>query len=272
MISRFALVFLFAIAILFVATATTSSFEKNLVSAIDNHKFLPVAFDWAENGFNLPIWGENSQCGGLPIAASIADAISGADFVSNKLPRPTLCSAAQLVDCDVLYRCNGGYDDRTVLSLISNSSGLLATNQDYPWSANNQQGNAGKCRSDLSEWKACSSKVVGVEILPNNEQLMKQWLFQNGPFTIVTSDHLLCGYTAGDIVSGSKCAFDYYAQMFLVTGWGLGEVNGKTVEKWIARASFGTSFGNNGTIWLQMGVNCSGIAGFARGVKVAPRS
>ena len=243
--------------------------HQNQHHSFSSSKTLPAVFDWADHGFDLPIWGANSECGGLTVAAAVADAISGADFVTNKLSRPTRCSAAQLIDCfDIIDGCNGGRPDSTIEGIIHNSSGLVATATDYPWAPINERGGEGACRSDPSSWKACSNKVTGFEKLPNDEKLLQEILYREGPIMVVTSPAYIYNYTGG-IVSGGECAFNGYEHMLLCTGWGVRYDNGKYVKYWRCRSDFGETWGEEGNVNLEFGVNCSGIAGWARQAKVA---
>ena len=280
MISRIALVLLVLVAITTVAFTSASllksqirktkypNHQKHHSISSSNEKTLPATFDWRDHGFNLPIWGAKSQCGGLTVAAAVADAISGADFVTNKLSRPTRCSAAQLIDCfDVEDGCNGGMPDGTITNLIKNSSGLLATDADYPWSSRNSQGQSGPCRSSPSSWKPCASKVTGFKNLPNDEDALQEILYREGPIMVVVSPTTLMNYTGG-VLTGNQCQFQYYEHMMLLTGWGVRYINGNYIKYWAGRSDWGQDFGENGWINFEFGVNCTGIAGWARQVTV----
>jgi len=220
----------------------------------------PALSDWRkEKGVNTAVKNQG-QCGSC-WAFSAVTAAEGAIGVKyrNNTDTDAELSTQQVVDCDKRSAgCRGG-DLPPAYDYITKRGGLIA-DRDYPYTAKD-----GTCRDTQAslqsqiqgyEWTIppCTSGGCGKQ----DETLLSQKIAEKGPAAIcvyVTNDWY--SYTGPEPLSAS-CGYDYYSLNHCITLDGLIEEKGQLA--WVARNSWGTSWGIGGFIKFPFGKNSCGLA------------
>jgi C1A family cysteine protease len=144
--------------------------------------------------------------------------------------------------------------------MLNATAGLIATAASYPYSSGS--GAVGTCRP--YGWTV-GAKVLHSESLPRNEQAIAERVFTTGPVVVGVDATNLETYSGG---VETNCNFSSYNDAFVLLGWN----DAAPTPYWIVKTAWGTSFGENGFVYIQKGVNCLGIAGYGRTVRVATKA
>jgi len=206
----------------------------------------PKSFDWRHKGGVTPVK-DQGQCGSCWAFSTTENIESVVMVVGNKTKLPTL-SPQQIVDCDPSDAGCGGGNPPTAYEYVI-SAGGMESNSAYPYTA--QDGN---CAFD-------KSKVVTT---------ISSWKYACGYWDETALQTILVNYAAPSICVDAANWQDY--QSGIMTGWECAWVNvldhcvqavgydttGPT-PFWIVRNSWSTSWGEQGYIRLQLGVNACGL-------------
>lgn len=215
---------------------------------------IPPWFDWRTYGAVTPVQYEG-QCGTGTVALTIADVITGVNFVTNN--KLVAVSAEQLVDCGSQDGCCGSMPSWELDYLFNNTGGRIATNASYPWTAG-FNGTVGVCRT--TGWTTGATVLSEVK-LPKDEAQLAQILVETGPFLVVIDPTALETYTGGII---QNCPFQQYEHLLLAVGYN--DVHNPPY--WIFKNTWGPSWGEGGYVRIAKGKNECGLAGWARSVTV----
>ncbi|GAB2298764.1 hypothetical protein Dimus_032841 [Dionaea muscipula] len=227
--------------------------SSNLRPSPFNFTDVPAAVDWRTAGAVTPV--KNQQQCGCCWAFSAVAAIEGATRI--KTGTLTSLSEEQIVDCDTNGNdngCNGGTPDGAFQYVVNNQG--IDTESDYPYTAGG--GSPGTCSA--SSYQPAAS-ITGYQDVPaNNEQALQQ-AAATQPISVAidASDPSFQSYSSGIYSGPCNTNLDHAVT---VVGYGTDPDSGNSY--WIVKNSWGTSWGQEGYIWMQMGLNAPyGVCGIA---------
>jgi cathepsin F len=204
---------------------------------------LQASFDWRNHNPPVvtPVYNQG-QCGSC-WAFSITENIESQwALAGNTL---TSLSMQQVVDCDTSDDgCNGG-DPPTAYEYVI-SAGGMDPYSDYPYTAED-----GSCTFNSGEVvaKISSYNTIG------SETQAQQYLVQNGPLSVCVDASTWSSYNGGIIMKGSGCGTSL-DHCVMITGYG----SESGTPFWWVRNSWGTDWGQNGYLQVEMGQDVCGIA------------
>jgi len=208
---------------------------------------LPESFDWVteKNVLGTP---KNQYSCGSCWAFSIVGHLEALYYM--KYGEHKTFSEQQLVDCD-------GYDDGCdggeflpALQWIKENGGLQS-DSDYPYEARDQ-----KCSQDQSKNVV---KIMDYGLLETtDEEVIKQYLYENGPLAIGVNAYPLNWYARGVIDWGNdNCAHDDINHAVVLVGYGHDDEEG--LDYWRIRNSWGADWGEKGYFRLSRGKGTCGV-------------
>jgi len=208
-------------------------------------KALPTSFDWRDkSGIVSPVK-DQGQCGSC-WDFSATETVESVWARGGKTLVPL--STQQVVDCDTTDDgCDGGWPYNAYQYIIS--AGGQDSEKSYPYTA--QDGtcsfNSANIAAKISGWQYVTQS--------QDETAMMNFLYTNSPLSVCVDAETWSSYTGGVITPSSNCgnSIDHCVQ---ITGWST--VNG--VQAWHVRNSWGTSWGNSGFIYVQIGSDVCSIA------------
>jgi len=205
---------------------------------------VPSTFDWNNKaGIVTPVKNQE-QCGSC-WAFSATETIESTWAVANRnLP---ILGPQQIVDCDTVDQgCNGGWPYDAYQYVIS--AGGQDTEVAYPYVGYDQTCAfvPSAVAAKLKSWKYVTQS--------QSETQIQQYVFSNSPVSVCVDAEVWQYYTGG-VVTAASCgtSIDHCVQ---ITGWSVQS----GVTAWNVRNSWGTTWGNNGYIYVQYGSNACAIA------------
>jgi len=206
---------------------------------------LPTSFDWREKG-GVTAVKDQGQCGSC-WAFSATEAIESANLLAGKVNTNISLSPQQIVDCDhdFVFGCDGGRPSAGYAYIIKvgGQEGI----DDYPYTAK-----TGSCAFDASDIEASISTYKSI---PHDESSLQQELVNLGPLSICLDAAHWQDYSSGVLSPTQCCSYgicmlDHCVQL---VGYNT------TGNYWLVRNSWGTDWGENGYIELEMGHNTCGL-------------
>jgi C1A family cysteine protease len=212
-------------------------------------KVNPVTFDWSECGAVTPIWNQG-QCGAVWVVVAVELTESYYALLSGKL---VSLSIQQVIDCDANSQgCDGGMigDAFTYIEQYG-----LETAADYPY--NDMQGT---CKYNASEVVVQITEVYPIQ----GEKALYAQLSSDsgGPASVCIDADSWQDYQGGIVTQCSNATIDHCAEL---TGYAN---HGTPQAYWVLRNSWGTDWGEDGYIWIEMGHDECGIGDYANYVAV----
>jgi len=211
---------------------------------------VPTTVDWVKAGAVTPIKNQG-QCGSC-WSFSTTGSVEGAVQVATK--QLISLSEQQLVDCSTAQGnqgCNGGLMDNAFQYIISN--GGLTTEAGYPYTATGP--------NTCSVTTPLASTISGYCDVNSGDENALAAAVAVGPVSVAIEADQSCFqfYTSG-IMSDPTCGTQLDHGVLAV---GYGVVGGQ--KYWNVKNSWGTSWGNNGYIWLgkQVSGQPLGVCGIA---------
>lgn len=153
----------------------------------------------------------------------------------------------QLVDCDKESEgCNGGWEDKAINFYAENGA---AAESDYVYRGRDQ-------RCQQSKYKLTELPVKGcLEETSHDEQEIKKALVKYGPLAIAVNAYPFFDYSSGVVRREKDCQKGQLNHAINIVGYGVEN----DVNFWIVRNSWGTSWGEEGYIRLEIGKNLCNI-------------
>jgi len=201
----------------------------------------PNNWDWSTQGATTPVK-DQGQCGSC-WAFSATETIESYFYLGGG--SITALSVEQIVDCDTTDQgCNGG-NTNTAYQYVE-SAGGQDLDSDYPYTAGN--GQSGTCQSGSYQAKV---QVTSYNTVSGETGLYQQ-ASSGGPVSVCVDASSWQNYQGGVLTSCTN-NIDHCVQL---TGYAN---YGSSNAYWIVRNSWGTSWGESGFIWVQIGQDLCSI-------------
>jgi cathepsin L len=248
------------------ADMTNEEFNKQMngldlslkVNGGDRHTYrapanvqVPDEVDWRPKGYVTPVK-DQGQCGSC-WAFSATGSLEGQHFAKTK--DLVSLSEQNLVDCSQAYGnmgCNGGLMDSAFQYIKANKG--IDTEKSYPYEAED-----GKCRFKAANVGATDTGFV--DIKAKNETDLQNAIATIGPISVAidASQDSFQFYKSG-VYNEPLCSSTELDHGVLAVGY---DTDGSK-DYYIVKNSWGTSWGNNGYIWMSRNKkNQCGIATMA---------
>jgi len=206
----------------------------------------PTNYDWFVNGACTPIYNQG-QCGSCWAFSATETIESYWALAGNQL---TQLSIEQIVDCDTAGQdqgCNGGFPSGAYTYV--QGAGGIDSYASYPYTA--EGGQSGSCQYNQAN-DVCT--VASQQALSGETGLYQQ-LSTAGPVSVCVDASSWSSYTGG-ILTQCTNNVDHCVQ---ATGYGS---YGGAQPYWIVRNSWGTDWGLNGFIWIEIGQDLCSIGDY----------
>jgi len=203
----------------------------------------PNNFNWGDCGATTAIYNQG-QCGSC-WAFSATETIESYFFLQGGAL--TMLSMEQIVDCDTTDDgCQGGLPSNAY-QYVENAGGIEPYS-DYPYTA--EDGQSGNCNFSSSEVVAT---VTGYSSVSGEGQIYQQLSSSSGGPVSVCVDASTCSSYTGGVMTSCPNDIDHCVQA-------VGYANyGGSNAYWIVRNSWGTSWGENGFIFIAIGQDLCAI-------------
>jgi len=207
----------------------------------------PCSINWVSKGATTPIYNQG-QCGSC-WAFSATEQIETMFYLGGAGPLTEL-SMQQITSCDTTCDgCNGGWP--YLAYEYVESAGGIETYASYPYSSGT--GITGTCKFQASEvfakvtsWKYISQSASG-------EATMGSTVCSTSPLSICVDASTWQNYKGGIVTSGCGTQLDHCVQA-------VGLVQNGNPPYWIVRNQWGVTWGEQGYIYLEYGVDMCGLA------------
>jgi len=208
-------------------------------------------FNWGSCGATTPIYNQG-QCGSC-WAFSATETIESYYYLEGG-PLTSL-SVEQIVSCDTAGTdegCGGG-EPSGAYEYVESAGGIVAYTAD-PYNAGN--GTAASCPFGTTVPNTITT-VTGYSSINGESGLYQQMSSKSGgPVSVCVAASTWQTYTGG-VISSCSTTVDHCVQA-------VGYANyGETGAYWIVRNSWGTSWGENGFIWVEIGSDLCSIGDYA---------
>jgi cathepsin F len=218
--------------------------QKNTILA--GKSSLPSEYDWKTKGKVTPVKNQG-QCGSCWDFSATETVESVWAIAGHSLP---VLSEQQTVDCDTNGQdqgCDGGFPYGAYQYMIQ--AGGVESESAYPYTAEDGSChfNAKKVVAKIDNWMYVTKS--------QNEKAMQSFLFTHSPLSVCVDAETWQDYNGGVITPDSGCgdSIDHCVQ---ATGWS----NQNNTNVWNVRNSWGTDWGENGYIYVEIGHDVCGIA------------
>ncbi|XP_029962972.1 cathepsin O [Salarias fasciatus] len=206
---------------------------------------LPAKLDWRDKAVVAPVQDQGAcgSCWAFSVVGAIQSvrAIGGSQLVQ--------LSVQQLIDCSFQNAgCSGG-SPSSALRWLEQTRLKLATQSEYPY-----QAATGICRFFSPSHGVVAVRNFTAHDFSGQEEAMMAELLQRGPLVAVVDAVSWQDYLGGIIQH--HCSSHYSNHAVLVVGY---DTTGN-IPYWIVQNSWGTTWGNQGYVYIKMGGNICGIA------------
>ena len=214
---------------------------------------VPSSFDWRTQNRVTPVKSQ-SECNSAWAYSAMAN-LEG--LYAGYYGVLVDFSIGLLVDCDNMDAgCNGGLMEYAFTWLKKNG---IMTEEDYP-----TIGHKSGCKANKDKY--INMTVTGFKKLGKSydvfscvdEELMKEFLYENGPLSIAFNAYCLHLYSRGIVdMEIEKCPISGINHAALLVGYGTDNDSG--LDYWIVKNEWGKSWGENGYFRIRRGNGTCGI-------------
>jgi C1A family cysteine protease len=208
----------------------------------------PASWDWRTKNVVTPVKNQG-QCGSCWDFSATETTESVCAIAGYPL---TLLSEQQVLQCDTTdYGCNGGFPWTAYQYVIK--AGGYDTEKEYPYTAEGGP-SSNDCQFNKAKVYECAPTSWKYVEKNNDETTMQTFMAANSPLSVCVDAETWMNYQSG-VIKGAGCgkSIDHCVQ---AVGW---QQVGST-NAWIVRNSWGTDWGMNGYLYVQLGVNACAIA------------
>jgi C1A family cysteine protease len=220
-----------------------------------NSVYAPDAknWDWFEQGVCTPVYNQG-QCGSCWAFSATETIESYWKISGQKLRR---LSMEQIVDCDTsCYGCGGGWP-YLAYEYVAEAGGIDSYTS-YPYTA--EGGNAGTCSYNSANVVAKVASGTSYNTVSGETGLYQQ-ASTTGPVSVCV-DASSWSYYQGGVLTSCTNNVDHCVQL---TGYAN---YGSSSAYWIVRNSWGTDWGEDGFIWIEIGQDLCSIGDYATVVDI----
>ncbi|KAL0488194.1 cysteine protease [Acrasis kona] len=238
--------------------------EAKFVGSVNDVQDPPEEFDWRTKNVVTPVKDQGS-CGSCWAFSAMQNIESQWAIKGNNL---TSFSAQQLIDCDNQdCGCLGGWPQVAMKHLIDN--GGLSTEADYPYCAPP----FGDCFSCVTNKTFCrpfspycnrtcldapkTVKLSSFELVSSDEEVIKAYLFKNGPLSIGINALWLQFYSSG--VSNPWYCDKEVDHAVLLVGYGTHRGYLGDTPYWLIKNSWAEGWGEKGYFRIYRGKGVCGV-------------
>ncbi|XP_018534910.1 cathepsin O [Lates calcarifer] len=206
---------------------------------------LPAKFDWRDKAVVAPV--QNQQACGSCWAFSVVGAMQSVHAISGS--QLEQLSVQQVVDCSFKNEgCNGG-SPLWALNWLKQTRVKLVPQSDYPYKAT-----TGICHFFSQSHDGVAVKNFTAHNFGGQEEAMMGQLVERGPLAAVVDAVSWQDYLGGIIQH--HCSSQRSNHAVLIVGY---DTTGD-IPYWIVQNSWGTTWGNEGYVYIKIGGNLCGIA------------
>lgn len=206
---------------------------------------LPAKFDWRDKGVVAPV--QNQQACGSCWAFSVVGATQSVHAIGGS--QLAQLSVQQVLDCSIQNEgCNGGSPVRA-LNWLKQTRVKLVPQSEYPYKAK-----TGICHFFSQSHGGVAVKNFTAHDFSGQEEAMMGQLVERGPLAAIVDAVSWQDYLGGIIQH--HCSSQWSNHAVLIVGY---DASGD-IPYWIVQNSWGTTWGNEGYVYLKIGGNICGIA------------
>ncbi|CAF2514820.1 unnamed protein product [Rotaria sp. Silwood2] len=204
---------------------------------------IPASVDWREKGAVITVIEDQGQCGSC-WAFTATGALEGQHAI--KTGNLVRLSAQNLMDCSGSfgnYGCNGGLMDSAFEYIKANNG--VDTAASYPYEAQD-----GPCRFNPANVGATDTGFV--DIPTGNETALQIALAKIGPMSVaIDAQHTSFQFYSSGVYNEPACSTTNLCHSFVLVGYDTFHDGTVKQDYYIAKNSWGESWGNKGYIWMS---------------------
>ncbi|CAF2749336.1 unnamed protein product [Rotaria sp. Silwood2] len=204
---------------------------------------IPASVDWREKGAVITVIEDQGQCGSC-WAFTATGALEGQHAI--KTGNLVRLSAQNLMDCSGSfgnYGCNGGLMDSAFEYIKANNGVDIAAS--YPYEAQD-----GPCRFNPANVGATDTGFV--DIPTGNETALQIALAKIGPMSVaIDAQHTSFQFYSSGVYNEPACSTTNLCHSFVLVGYDTFHDGTVKQDYYIAKNSWGESWGNKGYIWMS---------------------
>ncbi|CAF2451935.1 unnamed protein product [Rotaria sp. Silwood2] len=204
---------------------------------------IPASVDWREKGTVITVIEDQGQCGSC-WAFTATGALEGQHAI--KTGNLVRLSAQNLMDCSGSfgnYGCNGGLMDSAFEYIKANNG--VDTAASYPYEAQD-----GPCRFNPANVGATDTGFV--DIPTGNETALQIALAKIGPMSVaIDAQHTSFQFYSSGVYNEPACSTTNLCHSFVLVGYDTFHDGTVKQDYYIAKNSWGESWGNKGYIWMS---------------------
>ncbi|XP_070769241.1 cathepsin O [Enoplosus armatus] len=206
---------------------------------------LPAKFDWRDKAVVAPV--QNQQACGSCWAFSVVGAMQSVHAIGGS--QLALLSVQQVLDCSFQNQgCNGGSPVRA-LNWLKQTRVKLVPQSEYPYKSK-----TGICHFFSQSHGGVAVKDFTAHDFSGQEEAMMGQLVEHGPLAAIVDAVSWQDYLGGIIQH--HCSSQWSNHAVLIVGYN----TAGDIPYWIVQNSWGTTWGNEGYVYIKIGGNICGIA------------